>query len=393
MKLKATTAGEEKKNQKEKLVRQGKNAKRKGGQYERDIAKRFQARYGVELKRTPQSGGFAKKSEKADDYRGDITIVDTKQMLLLHIECKAHKTLSLPKWITQAESDCPNGRTPVVIFHQHGTSNDFVCVSKDDFWNLIVNKHKTIREITTEKPTTEEWKPITDFEGYFVSNWGRVLSIRPTNGKGGFTPDKPTYLKAGIGSNGYQIVVLRKDEKSYTKRVHKLVAKEFLGFEDDVLVNHKDGDKSHNWSTNIEKSNHSENLQHAYDTGLRPKGEDIYCAKLTDKQVFDIRVSLEYGEKSKVLEEKYGVSETTICRIKSVDYRNPYNLFVKGFYQKQWSLPKWIAQAEEDCPEGRTPIVIFHQHNSSRDYVCLSLDDFFNLVEKPKVIGKRVFKK
>lgn len=386
MKLKATEKG-----QKEKLVRQGKNAKRKGGQYERDIAKKFQARYGVELKRTPQSGGFAKKSEKADDYRGDITIVDTKQMLLLHIECKAHKTLSLPKWISQAESDCPQDRTPVVIFHQHGTSNDFVCVSKDDFWNLISNK-KTVDRIAIEKPTKEEWKPITDFEGYFVSNLGRVLSIRPTNGKGGFTPDRPTYLKAGTDSNGYQIVALRKDGKSYTKRVHKLVAKEFLGSEDE-LVNHKDGDKTHNWSTNIEKSNYSKNLQHAYDTGLRPKGEDIYCAKLTDRQVFDIRVALEFGETSKVLEEKYNVSETTIFRLKGIDYRNPCNLYIKGHYQKQWSLPKWLKQAEEDCPEGITPIIIFHQHNSSKDYVCLSLEDFFNLVDKPKVIGKRVFKK
>ena len=391
MKLKATTTGEEKKNQKEKLVRQGKNAKRKGGQYERDIAKKFQARYGIELKRTPQSGGFAKKSEKADDYRGDITIVDTTQMLKLHIECKAHKTISLPKWISQAESDCPQDRTPVVIFHQHGTSNDFVCVSKDDFWDLITNK-KTIHKITTNKPTEEEWKPITNFEGYFVSNWGRVLSIRPTNGKGGFTPDKPTYLKAGTDSNGYQIVVLRKDGKSYTKRVHKLVAKEFLGFEDE-LVNHKDGDKTHNWSTNIEKSNHSENLQHAYDTGLRPKGEDIYCAKLTDRQVFDIRVALEFGETSKSLEERYNVSDATICRIKSVDYRNPYGLFVKGYYQKQWSLPKWIEQAVSDCPEDRTPIIIFHQHNSSKDFVCLSLEDFFNLVEKDKIVCRRVFKK
>ena len=137
MKLKATTTGEEKKNQKEKLVRQGKNAKRKGGQYERDIAKRFQARYGVELKRTPQSGGFAKKSEKADDYRGDITIVDTTQMLKLHIECKNQKQWSLPKWIEQAVSDCPEDRTPIIIFHQHNSSKDFVCVSLDDFFNLV----------------------------------------------------------------------------------------------------------------------------------------------------------------------------------------------------------------------------------------------------------------
>ena len=126
MKLKATEIGEKKKNQKEKLVKQGKNAKRKGGQFERDIAKKFQSRYGVELKRTPQSGGFAKKSDKADDYRGDITIVDTKQMLLLHIECKAHKTIALPQWLLQAESECPNDRTPIVVFHRHGTSNDYV---------------------------------------------------------------------------------------------------------------------------------------------------------------------------------------------------------------------------------------------------------------------------
>ena len=91
MKIKVTATGEEIKNQKEQRVKRGKNAKRKGSKYERDIAKAFQDRYGIELKRTPQSGGFSKKSEKADDFRGDITIVDTTQMLLLHIECKNQK--------------------------------------------------------------------------------------------------------------------------------------------------------------------------------------------------------------------------------------------------------------------------------------------------------------
>lgn len=137
MKLKVTTTGAEKQAQKEENIRRGKNAKRKGGQYERDIAKKFQKRYGVELKRTPQSGGFAKKSDKADDYRGDITIVDTKQMLLIHIECKNQKTWQLKQWIEQAEEDCPDGRTPIVIFHQHNSSKDYVCISLDDFFSLV----------------------------------------------------------------------------------------------------------------------------------------------------------------------------------------------------------------------------------------------------------------
>ena len=126
MKLEATQKVKHEQN-----VQRGKRAKRKGGNYERVIAKKFGDRYGVELKRTPQSGGFAKKSEKADDYRGDITIVDTKQMLLLHIECKDHKTISLKRWIKQSEEDCPEGRIPVVIFHRFGTSKNYVALKSD----------------------------------------------------------------------------------------------------------------------------------------------------------------------------------------------------------------------------------------------------------------------
>lgn len=143
MKLKVTTAGEEQKSKKEENIRRGKNAKRKGGQYERDIAKKFQKRYGVELKRTPQSGGFAKKSDQADDYRGDITIVDTKQMLLVHIECKDQKTWQLKQWLEQATSDCPDNRVPLVVFHQHNSSKDYVCLSLEDFFNLV-EKNKVV---------------------------------------------------------------------------------------------------------------------------------------------------------------------------------------------------------------------------------------------------------
>lgn len=137
MKLQSRTVSAVKQAEHDQNVRKGKNAKRKGASYERSLAKRFQDRYGVELKRTPQSGGFAKKSDKAADFRGDITIVDTKQMLLLHIEAKNQKTWSLKQWLTQAESDCPEGRTPIVIFHQHDSSKDYVCLSLEDFFNLV----------------------------------------------------------------------------------------------------------------------------------------------------------------------------------------------------------------------------------------------------------------
>ena len=74
----------------EKRKRRGKNARNKGSNFERDVAKRFKERYNIDLKRTPQSGGFAKKSDKSEDFRGDITLVDSKKELLLHIECKNH---------------------------------------------------------------------------------------------------------------------------------------------------------------------------------------------------------------------------------------------------------------------------------------------------------------
>lgn len=131
MRLKAKTPEHEKNS------RRGRTSKRKGANYERELAKRFQARYGVELKRTPQSGGFAKKSEKADDFRGDITIVDPKKVLKLHIEAKNQKTWQLKQWLDQAESDCPKGRTPIVVFHQHDSSKDYVCLSLEDFFSLV----------------------------------------------------------------------------------------------------------------------------------------------------------------------------------------------------------------------------------------------------------------
>jgi Holliday junction resolvase len=138
MKLKVTSKGvDNAKEVHEQNQKRGKRSKVKGANYERDIAKKFKANYDADLTRTPQSGGFAKKSSKADDFRGDIVSADKYIDLSLHIECKNTQTWTLPKWFEQAEGDCPKDKAPVVIFHKYGTGKDYIALSLEDFFQLV----------------------------------------------------------------------------------------------------------------------------------------------------------------------------------------------------------------------------------------------------------------
>ena len=147
MGLKVTAKGKESAIiEQEKRKKLGKRSKAKGANYERDVAKKFRKAYDADLVRTPQSGGFAKKYAKADDFRGDIVPADEDIDLSLHIECKNAKTWSLPAWFKQAESDCPKGKAPVVIFHQHGTSKDYIAMSLEDFFKLVPKDRVILRK-------------------------------------------------------------------------------------------------------------------------------------------------------------------------------------------------------------------------------------------------------
>ncbi len=137
MKFKITSKGKESaEKKKEENIKKGKRSKRKGSSYERNIANRFKEVYKEDLVRTPQSGGFAKKSVKADGFRGDIVLSSDKEFLL-HIECKNTMTWALSKWIEQAENDCPESKKPIIIFHKHNTSKNYVTISLEDFFSLV----------------------------------------------------------------------------------------------------------------------------------------------------------------------------------------------------------------------------------------------------------------
>lgn len=123
----------------------GSMKRRKGSTYERAIAKKIKDKLGINLVRTPQSGGFAKYSEKADDFRGDIVSLDNDIDLRVHIECKDHKTWKPKDWYKQASEDCPKDLYPIVIMHQAQENKegkrcreaeDFVMIKLDDFLEM-----------------------------------------------------------------------------------------------------------------------------------------------------------------------------------------------------------------------------------------------------------------
>lgn len=140
----------------EQYRKRGKKSRNKGSRYELTIAEKLRSHYGIELRRTPQSGGFAKGKDAAN-FRGDIIPLDASIDFKLHIECKNATTWSLKQWLAQAEEDCPEGRVPTVIFHKPNSSVDYVTLKLEDFLALVPAENiATIKGDDTHETTTAD---------------------------------------------------------------------------------------------------------------------------------------------------------------------------------------------------------------------------------------------
>lgn len=158
----------------------------------------------------------------------------------------------------------------------------------------------------------EIWKDVVGFEEYFsVSNLGRVRSKRKPNHIYKLSLEGKGYLRFGTTINGIH----------NTYKVHRLVAITFIpNPENKSQVNHIDGDKLNNRVDNLEWVTNSENIQHAYDIGIKsnPKGENSHMAKLTQEDVDFIRKNYKARDKvfgRKALAIKFNVNASTIYRI------------------------------------------------------------------------------
>lgn len=117
---------------------------------------------------------------------------------------------------------------------------------------------------------SDTFLPIREYEGlYEVNTSGVVRSIsRMTPGKHGLKLSPGRTLKQS-SIKGYPCVTFSKSNKAKSHMVHRLVAQTFIDNPNShPAVNHINGVKTDNEATNLEWCTYSENMQHAYRTGL-----------------------------------------------------------------------------------------------------------------------------
>lgn len=120
--------------------------------------------------------------------------------------------------------------------------------------------------------TNERWKPIDGFDGYEVSDSGNVRSYVGWKRRG---LAEPKVLKGALRKSGYMFVILcASNGKHIAKDIHRLVAEAFIENRyGKKQVNHINGVKTDNRAANLEWCTSSENIAHAYNTGLRSVSE------------------------------------------------------------------------------------------------------------------------
>jgi len=141
---------------------------------------------------------------------------------------------------------------------------------------------------------------------FIVRNDGVVFSFRNPQGH---PIEKPREVKQTT-RDGYKTI----SWKGHALSVHRLVYQAYLGeLEDDLEINHIDGNRSNNHFSNLEQITHSENVQHAYRVLGNPPV--IGNAKINQIIAEEIRRKHRAGRSYRQLVKEFEVSKTTIAYV------------------------------------------------------------------------------
>lgn len=156
------------------------------------------------------------------------------------------------------------------------------------------------------------YKTIEEFPKYEINNLGHIRNK---------TTHRTKYTL--VSKIGYELVCFKKGGKTFTRKVHRLVAEYFLEKPpfsvDNLVVKHLDNNKSNNVHTNLCWDSQYNNMQDAFRDGIIPamKGEKNGRAVLTEDVVECMCRDFEKGMMPKEAVEKYGVSRQQAGKIRA----------------------------------------------------------------------------
>lgn len=145
-----------------------------------------------------------------------------------------------------------------------------------------------------------QYSPIEGHPLYLACSDGYVINV-----------DTGYVLNGSEKRTGYIEICLRdKNGKPHYKMLHRIIANAFCERRrKNTEVNHIDGNKQNNRADNLEWVTHAENLQHAYESGLRNDNVAPRVVFATDVLTGDVLRFKSIYEASHLM----GVSQGNIC--------------------------------------------------------------------------------
>lgn len=168
---------------------------------------------------------------------------------------------------------------------------------------------------------TERWLPVVGWEGFYeVSDMGRVRSLdRWAAVRGdGRRLIKGRVLKTPTDSWGYPIVHLQVRERSQTVRIHLLVLEAFVGSRPAGLEGcHENDNKLDARLNNLRWDTPASNRQDAIRNDRTTKGVRNPTARLTEKDVQNIRTLCFRGWRASLIAEVFGIDRKQVRNIRN----------------------------------------------------------------------------
>lgn len=169
-----------------------------------------------------------------------------------------------------------------------------------------------INQLTKDvkKLDNEKFKQIifdSCYSPYLISTHGRVFSLNYMHQRGNVRQ-----LRTSIDKDGYELIIINYNKKTYGFGIHRLVALHFIPNFDEykTQVNHKDCNKLNNHYSNLEWTTPKENIDHAWRHNLSHSfGIQNGRNKYTEEQITDV---------CKMIEDNFSFGK--IHEITSVSY-------------------------------------------------------------------------